>query len=126
MEACCRISILEGGDRLPAEQDRRCHPYFLEYLKSGAVNGEVNPTDARYNLGYCFLKKENYRQAQGFFEQVVRTPRLNSSSPLEQDAYIRDADCYYMNRDYKTALTMYNKVIDFPGRPAIMLLFRRR
>ncbi|HXD76577.1 MAG TPA: tetratricopeptide repeat protein [Puia sp.] len=84
---------------------------YLDYLKSGAVNGEVNPTDARYNLGYCFLKKENYRQAQAFFEQVVRTPRL-SSSPLEQDAYVRDADCYYMERDYKTALSMYNKVLD--------------
>jgi tetratricopeptide (TPR) repeat protein len=87
-------------------------PNFLEYLKSAAVNGEVNPTDARYNLGYCFLKKENYRQAQAFFEQVVRTPKLNSS-PLEQDAYMRDADCFYMNRDYKTALAMYNKAIDF-------------
>ena len=86
--------------------------YFLEYLKSGGVNGEVNPTDARYNLGYCFLKKENYRQAQGFFEQVVRNPKIGSS-PLEQDAYVRDADCYYMNRDYRTALAMYNKVVDF-------------
>ncbi|HEY6899739.1 MAG TPA: tetratricopeptide repeat protein, partial [Puia sp.] len=86
--------------------------YFLEYLKSGAVNGEVNPDNAKYNLGYCFLKKENYRQAQGFFEQVVRTPKIGSSA-LEQDAYVRDADCYYMNRDYKTALAMYNKVIGF-------------
>jgi TolA-binding protein len=85
--------------------------YYLEYLKNPAVNGEVNSTDARYNLGYCFLKKENYRQAQGFFEQVSRTPKIGSS-PLEQDAYVRDADCYYMNRDYKTALTMYNKVVD--------------
>ena len=85
--------------------------YYLEYLKNPAVNGEVNSTDARYNLGYCFLKKENYRQAQGFFEQVSHTPKIGSSS-LEQDAYVRDADCYYMNRDYKTALTMYNKVVD--------------
>jgi tetratricopeptide (TPR) repeat protein len=86
-------------------------PLYLAYLKSGAVNGEVNPADAKYNLGYCYLKKENYRQAQGFFEQVARTPTIRSS-PLEQDAYIRDADCYYMNRDYRTALSMYNKVID--------------
>jgi tetratricopeptide (TPR) repeat protein len=85
--------------------------YYLEYLKNGGVNGEVNPTDARYNLGYCFLKKENYRQAQGFFEQVMKTPRIGSP-PVEQDAYIRDADCFYMDRDYKTALSMYNKVID--------------
>lgn len=86
--------------------------FYLEYLKSSVVNGEVNPTNARYNLGYCFLKKENYRQALGFFEQVGRNPRINSS-PVEQDAYIRAADCYYMNRDYKTSLAMYNKVLDF-------------
>jgi tetratricopeptide (TPR) repeat protein len=85
--------------------------YYLEYLKSSVSNGEVSPVNARYNLGYCFLKKENYRQAQGFFEQVVRAPSL-SSSPMEQDAYIRNADCYYMNRDFKTALGMYNKVLD--------------
>ncbi|SRR5579871_359453 len=86
--------------------------YFFEYLKSGSANGEVNVTDAKYNLGYCFLKKENYRQAQGFFEQIVKTPQINST-PLEQDAYIRDADCYYMNRDFKTSLAMYNRVLDY-------------
>jgi TolA-binding protein len=86
-------------------------PYFVDYLKSGAVNGEVNPTDARYSLGYCFLKKENYRQAQGFFQQIDRNPRIGAS-PLEQDAYLRDADCYYMDKDYRTAGAMYSKVID--------------
>lgn len=85
--------------------------YYLEYLKSGNSNGEVNPVNARYNLGYCYLKKENYRQAQGFFEQVIRNPSINSTA-LEQDAYIRNADCYYMNRDFKTALIMYNKAVD--------------
>ena len=86
--------------------------YYFEYLKSGNIGGEANPTNAKYNLGYCFLKKENYRQAQGFFEQIVRTPQINSGS-LEQDAYLRNADCFYMNRDFKTALAMYNKVLDF-------------
>ena len=33
--------------------------------------------------------------------------------PLEQDAYIRSADCYYMNRDFKTAVPMYNKVLEY-------------
>jgi len=98
--------------------------YYLEYLKNPAVNGEVNPTDARYNLGYCFLKKENYRQAQGFFEQVARAPKIGSS-PLEQDAYVRDADCYYMNRDYKTALNMYNKVVDLSWPAADYATFQK-
>jgi TolA-binding protein len=86
--------------------------YYFEYLKSGAINGEVNPMNAKYNLGYSYLKKENYKQAQGFFEQVVTTPKINSSS-MEQDAYVRIADCYYMNRDYKKAQAMYDKVLDF-------------
>ena len=90
--------------------DDAIHFYF-EYLKSGSSIGEINPTNAKYNLGYCYLKKENYRQAQGFFEQIIKTPQLNSTA-LEQDAYVRDADCYYMNRDFKTALNMYNKVLD--------------
>lgn len=87
-------------------------PYFYEYLKSSAVNGEVNPVSARYNLGYLYLRKENYRQALGFFEQVVTNPKINAS-PLEQDAYLRIADCYYMNRDFKRAQSMYDKVLDY-------------
>jgi TolA-binding protein len=87
-------------------------PYYFEYLKSPVEEGEMNAVTAKYNLGYCFLKKENYRQAEGFFEQVSRSPKINAS-PLEQDAYVRTADCYYMDRDFRTALLMYNRVLDF-------------
>ena len=86
--------------------------YYFEYLKNPVVYGEVNPASAKYNLGYCFLKKENYKQSQAFFETVVKTPRINSS-PLDQDTYVRDADCYYMSREFNVALNMYNKVLDF-------------
>ncbi len=86
--------------------------YYLEFLKSSAASGDAKAMNAKYNLGYCFLKKENYKQAQGFFEQVVTAPKLGSS-PIEQDAYLRIADCYYMNRDYKKALAMYDKVLEF-------------
>lgn len=86
--------------------------YYFEYLKTGTVAGEASPVNAKYNLGYAYLKKENYKQSLGFFEQVVTTPRLNST-PLEQDAYVRAADCYYMSRDYRKAQDMYNKVLDF-------------
>lgn len=86
--------------------------YYFDYLKAGATNGEVNPTNARYNLGYSYLKKENYRQALGFFEQVAGNPAINAS-PLQQDAWVRSADCYYMNRDYKKAQAMYDKVLSY-------------
>lgn len=89
---------------------------FTEYLSNPVVNSEVNPMNARYNLGYAYLKKEMYRQAQNSFEQVARTPATKAAA-VEQDAYIRAADAYYMQRDYKKASGMYEQVIQF-GWPA--------
>ncbi|HYE55144.1 MAG TPA: tetratricopeptide repeat protein [Chitinophagaceae bacterium] len=98
--------------------------HFFDYLKNPVTNGEVNPTNARYNLGYAFLKKENYRQALGFFEQIVKTPQI-SSSPLEQDAYIRSADCYYMQRDFKKALSMYDVALKYSWPSEDYALFQK-
>jgi TolA-binding protein len=87
-------------------------PFFVEYLKTPVERGEVNPVNAKYSLGYCYLKKENYKEALNYFLQVARNPGIHATA-LEQDAYIRSADCYYMNRDFKTAVPMYNKVLEY-------------
>jgi TolA-binding protein len=87
--------------------------YYNQYLTSGNnANGEVNLTNARYNLGYSLLRRENYKQSVAFFEQVTKTPSFNSSN-IEQDAYIRSADCYFMNKEFARAKAMYDKVLDF-------------
>ena len=86
--------------------------YYFDYLRSSQPSGEISPKAAKYNLGYCYLKKENYNQAAGFFEEIVKTPKLNAE-PMEQDAFLRTADCYYMNRDYRKADAIYSKVIDY-------------
>ncbi len=98
--------------------------FLFEYLKTPVTNGEVNPTNAKYDLGYAFFKKENYRQALGFFEQLVKTPQINSI-PLEQDAYIRIADCYYMMKDYKKALSMYDVALKFSWPSEDYALFQK-
>jgi tetratricopeptide (TPR) repeat protein len=82
------------------------------YLQSSAPSqGEANPAAARYNLGYSWMKKENYKQALNYFEQVTKNVSA-TSSPLEQDAYVRSADCYFMNRDFAKANSMYDNVIN--------------
>ncbi len=87
--------------------------FYNNYLSGPSYfNGEVNATHARYNLGYCYLRKENYKLAASFFEQVVKIPRLNSGD-IEQDAYLRSADCYFMNRDFAKAKGMYNTAINY-------------
>jgi TolA-binding protein len=87
--------------------------HYNAYLDAGApANGEANATTIHYNLGYCYLRKENYPAALKFFEQVGKNPALNSDA-LTQDAYIRSADCYYMSKDYGRAKAMYDNVIKF-------------
>lgn len=85
--------------------------YLSLYLQANVpAQGEANNSAARYDLGYSWLKKENYKQALSSFEQVVKTVSVTSSF-LEQDAYVRSADCYFMNRDFARANAMYDNVI---------------
>lgn len=87
--------------------------YYNAYVSAGSpASGEANAIHAKYNLGYCYLRKENYQAALGFFEPLAKSPALNSNE-LTQDAYIRSADCYFMDRNYSKAKTMYDNVIRF-------------
>lgn len=85
--------------------------HFMLYLQSNAVaQGEATPFAAKYGLGYSWMKKENYRQALGYFEPVSK---YNTTALLtEQDAYVRSADCYFMNKEYAKANAMYENVIN--------------
>ncbi|WP_290793088.1 tetratricopeptide repeat protein [Flavihumibacter sp. UBA7668] len=84
--------------------------YYGDYLKNPVSNNEVNASHANYNLGYAYLKKELYKQAQFHFEAVVKTPTARSSQ-VEQDAFIRMADAIYMQREYKKATGLYDRAI---------------
>lgn len=86
--------------------------YLTTYqLANAPALGEANATTARYDLGYSWLQKENYTKALGFFEQITKT--VSPTSPaIEQDAYVRSADCYFMNRDFAKANSMYDNVLN--------------
>ncbi len=87
--------------------------YYHLYADAGSpVSGEANTNNARYNLGYSYLRKENYPVALTYFEPLGKNPALNSNA-FSQDAYIRTADCYYMQKDYSKAKVMYDNVIKF-------------
>jgi tetratricopeptide (TPR) repeat protein len=99
--------------------------YYHAFLKSGHPgSGEATPKEASYNLGYCYLRKENFNVALGFFQKVVSRVSL-SSSQLDQDAYIRQADCYFMLRNYKQALSQYQQVLDYSWRNADYALYQK-
>ena len=82
---------------------------FFVQSNSGSL-GEANMQTAKYDLGYSWLKKENYKQALGYFESVAKMN--TTASPLEQDAYVRSADCYFMAKDFTKANAMYENVVN--------------
>ncbi len=85
--------------------------YFHAYLDAGApVSGEANPVNARYNLGYAYLRKENYKVSVTFFEPLIKAPALNTDA-FSQDAYMRTADNYFMMKSYDKAKSMYDNAI---------------
>ena len=84
--------------------------YLTAYLQSGEkVQGEANPAAARYNLGYSWMKKEDYRQALTYFEPISKS--ATTAPAMEQDAFLRSADCYFMLREFGRANTMYETAI---------------
>jgi tetratricopeptide (TPR) repeat protein len=85
--------------------------YINAYLQFGGIQGEATPDAGRYVLGYAYLKNESYALALSNFKQIA--PVINSqSTALQQDAYVRAADCYFMQKNYSTAKNMYQNVID--------------
>ncbi len=86
--------------------------YFLqEYLKNPLTNGEVSTTNARYTLGYAYMRQDDYDDALRNFEQVVTSVSSNSPA-LQVDAWLREADCYFMQKKLAKALQMYETVIN--------------
>ena len=85
--------------------------YFHAYLDAGAPSaGEANPVNAKYNLGYAYLRKENYKVSITFFEPLTKAPALNTDA-FSQDAYLRTADNYFMLKNFDKARSMYDNAI---------------
>ncbi len=80
--------------------------YLHNYIENPVTYGEVNAQDARYILGYANMKLEDYNSALPYFEAVTTTI-TTASSNIQQDAYLRSADCYFMRKNYGKALQMY-------------------
>lgn len=87
--------------------------FYNEYLRNPSYSsGEVSSIHARYNLGYCYYRRENYQQAASYFGEVAKNPSINAR-PVEQDAYIRLADCHYMLKNFSRAKTIYHTIINY-------------
>ena len=98
--------------------------YFVNYLKSPKISGQANAVNAHYSLAYAYLKKENYPAAKDHFDQVASFIYANSAA-LDQDAYVRSADCDFMRKDFKQALKKYDQIINMQLPSSDYALFQK-
>lgn len=98
--------------------------YLSTYMRTPVSYGEVNPKNARYTLGYSNLRQEDYAAALKYFEQITTTVSA-STAPVDADAFLRSADCYFMQKKYSKAQQMYDQVIAGNLQGADYALFQK-
>jgi len=98
--------------------------YLTDYMQNPVSSGEVNATNARYTLGYSALRQEDYTNALKYFEQITTT-LSTSSTPLEQDAYARSADCYFMKKNYSKSMQMFDNILSKNLKGADYALYQK-
>lgn len=85
--------------------------YLNVFLQSNLPpQGEANRQAALYDLGYSKFQQEDYKSAAGYFEQAVKNISATSNA-REQDAWLRTADAYFMQKDFAKAGAMYDAAI---------------
>jgi len=76
-----------------------------------------------YHLGYIAIKQGDYAEAQTQFQTTISQKSLSSS--ILQDAYLRLADCYFMNKSFNKALDYYTQSIETGANNADYAMYQK-
>ncbi|MEY2586403.1 MAG: hypothetical protein RLY11_252 [Bacteroidota bacterium] len=89
--------------------------FFQQYLSSPTItSGDANELNSYYNLGYSFYEMEDYKKATSYFEKVFLID--NDLSDLKvREAVLRAADCYFMDKNYSKAKSLYDRILTSKG-----------
>ncbi|MBK0402876.1 tetratricopeptide repeat protein [Adhaeribacter sp. BT258] len=75
----------------------------------------ANKTDyyvkSRYGIGYAYYNNKQYDKAQTHFKAYINDNSVRDNNPNLMDATMRLGDTYYVEKDYKQALNLYDKVL---------------
>ncbi len=66
---------------------------------------------AFYNLGYCYIKTEQYAKGVSSFKKFLESNYAQTAPEIYTDAALRVADCYFVSKEYNRALDHYDMII---------------
>ena len=79
---------------------------------------------AHYNIAYVYFKQKNYEAAKEWFLKFIRLSN-DIDRVMKGDAYNRLGDCYYIERNFSTAISYYNKALNYQEGAADYALFQK-
>ena len=80
---------------------------FTELHNAAALDGLAEGRLLPYNIGYSYFKTGDYANAARWFDSYI----ASGDATVREDAMNRRADCDFGRRDYKAAVTSYQKVL---------------
>jgi TolA-binding protein len=124
------LALLEKSLQYPYDTEIRAASFFLkgEALSIAqkweeAANAyaavfrtsNANKTDyyikSRYGIGYAYYNNKQYDKAATHFRAYINDNSVRQDNPNLMDATLRLADCNYVQKDYREALSLYDKVL---------------
>lgn len=99
-------SLFRGGDYDGAIS------IFTDLQNTSALDGREEASLIPFSLGYCNFKKGDYDKAIRWFDEYINS----DAQPYRKTSSIRKADCYFMKKNYKSAIVVYEQVAaDYPS-----------
>ena len=67
---------------------------------------------ANYGMGYAYYNTQDYARARIYLKRYVDALQNSQNRLNYDDAMLRLADCYYVDKEYATAISYYQRAID--------------
>lgn len=83
---------------------------YNDFIASPASYRLAEFKTAHYNMGYVHFKQKNYAIAGDWFRKYLNLAG-SEKSQLTADALNRVGDCFYVNREFNTAISYFDRAI---------------
>ncbi|MDP2335558.1 MAG: tetratricopeptide repeat protein [Bacteroidota bacterium] len=97
---------------------------YTSFLKSPGAFAMPEYKTAHYNLAYSYFQLKDYQNASDYFRKYLNIQNDLRSEKVA-DAYNRLGDCDFLNRDYTTAISNYEKSLRMNLYDADYALFQK-
>ncbi len=84
---------------------------YDRFISEAITTDDLTMALAHYSKAYCLFELREYDKALTIFDRFIKLQ--SNSTPLLTDAHNRIGDCYFVSRQYSTALKYYKKAAEY-------------